>query len=185
MTNEIDSKMVCKICNKSLPVSAFYVNKDGSYDYRCRSCQSENKKRIYKERVGGGLCVYCGTPVLDGICCSLCRQVRDKNARIFRQKHPKLHSKRQREYIRRLKGEVFNAYGGAFCSCCGESHWEFLSIDHIDNNGAAHRKEIGSVNIYNWLKSNGFPPGFQVLCFNCNLARGFYGYCPHDKENKQ
>ncbi len=22
--------------------------------------------------------------------------------------------------------------------------------------------------------------GFRVLCFNCNLARGFYGVCPHE-----
>jgi hypothetical protein len=23
--------------------------------------------------------------------------------------------------------------------------------------------------------------GYRVLCHNCNLARGFYGYCPHEK----
>jgi hypothetical protein len=22
-----------------------------------------------------------------------------------------------------------------------------------------------------------------VLCHNCNMARGFYGVCPHEKEN--
>lgn len=34
---------------------------------------------------------------------------------------------------------------------------------------------------YKWLEHNHFPPGFRVLCHNCNQARGFYGYCPHEK----
>jgi hypothetical protein len=27
---------------------------------------------------------------------------------------------------------------------------------------------------------NEFPDGFQVLCHNCNLAKGYYGECPHN-----
>jgi hypothetical protein len=30
-----------------------------------------------------------------------------------------------------------------------------------------------------WLRKNGFPKGFRVLCHNCNFAHGHYGYCPH------
>ena len=33
-------------------------------------------------------------------------------------------------------------------------------------------------NGYPWEK---YPPGYQVLCHNCNLAKGFYGSCPHQK----
>jgi hypothetical protein len=29
------------------------------------------------------------------------------------------------------------------------------------------------------LKADGYPPGIQVLCYNCNMAGGFYGVCPH------
>ena len=25
---------------------------------------------------------------------------------------------------------------------------------------------------------------FQVLCHNCNMSKGFYGYCPHEKERE-
>jgi hypothetical protein len=25
-----------------------------------------------------------------------------------------------------------------------------------------------------------FPPGFRLLCFNCNCVRGQRGYCPHE-----
>ena len=75
---------------------------------------------------------------------------------------------------------VFEAYGGAVCACCGEKHLEFLSIDHINGGGTEHRRNIwkGS-GFYSWLKQQGYPLGFRVLCFNCNLALGFFGYCPH------
>ena len=33
--------------------------------------------------------------------------------------------------------------------------------------------------IYRWLIKHKFPPGIQVLCHNCNLAKGYYGACPH------
>lgn len=65
---------------------------------------------------------------------------------------------------------------------CGETHLEFLSIDHIGGGGNLHRRQInvaGGVHIYRWLKKRGFPSGFRVLCFNCNLALGHSGYCPH------
>lgn len=75
-------------------------------------------------------------------------------------------------------------YGGTppKCACCGETIYEFLAIDHINGGGNKHRREIG-VNIYGWLVKNSFPGGFQVLCHNCNLAKGFYGICPHEKNN--
>jgi hypothetical protein len=76
-------------------------------------------------------------------------------------------------------------YGG-YCACkgCGESHKEFLQIDHIDGSGAEHRKKVKTMNIYQWLKNKGYPrDNFRLLCGNCNWARGVYGYCPHEKEN--
>lgn len=81
----------------------------------------------------------------------------------------------------RLMVEVFRAYGGAVCRCCGENQFEFLSIDHVNGGDRKHQKEVG--NVYRWLKKNGFPPGFQVLCMNCNWAKGKYGYCPHERAN--
>ncbi len=94
-----------------------------------------------------------------------------------------------REHWILRKLEVFHAYGGPFCRCCGEAHLECLSIDHINNDGAAHRKELtgdarDGRNLYIWLRQNGFPPGFQVLCVNCNFARGHFQICPHDLERQ-
>jgi esterase/lipase len=81
---------------------------------------------------------------------------------------------------RRNKIKIINAYGGV-CSCCGEDTIEFLSIDHINNDGAKHRKELKilKTTFYQWIINNNYPKGFQVLCMNCNTAKGYYGQCPH------
>lgn len=59
------------------------------------------------------------------------------------------------------------------CQCCGESHYEFLTIDHMNNDGAEHRREIGigGGRLYEWLIKNNFPEGYQVLCWNCNMSK--------------
>ena len=84
---------------------------------------------------------------------------------------------------RALKAEVVAAYGGR-CECCGESHLEFMTIDHVNGDGAEHRRTCGKGRrIYEDLKRRGFPKdGYCLLCLNCNVTLGFYGYCPHRPE---
>lgn len=91
----------------------------------------------------------------------------------------------------RLKREVLNAYSGGNpkCSCCGESHIEFLAIDHVEGGGSKHRKSLKpggllGTGFYQWLKRNNFPKGFRVLCHNCNHSFGAYGYCPHQNPER-
>lgn len=88
---------------------------------------------------------------------------------------------RARQARRRLRVLVFEKYGGAFCACCQEDRYEFLTIDHVAGDGARHRRENKAArqDIYFWLKKNNFPPGYRVLCMNCNFALGYHGYCPH------
>lgn len=99
-----------------------------------------------------------------------------------RQKGLEYLAKRHRKIRLALRHEVFNKYGGK-CACCGESKHPFLSIDHINGGGKRHREEIGlgsgGVLFYQWLKDNGFPEGYRILCHNCNQAMGTFGYCPH------
>jgi transcriptional regulator with XRE-family HTH domain len=85
-----------------------------------------------------------------------------------------------------LRREVISYYsaGTYSCSCCGESHIEFLVIDHIDGAGNNHRRSINrsGLGFYRWLRANGYPSVFRVLCHNCNAAFGLYGTCPHQAE---
>lgn len=84
----------------------------------------------------------------------------------------------------KLKIEIISHYSHNInaCACCGEDMFEFLTIDHINNDGAIHRKNITN-NLYTWLRKNNFPEGFQVLCWNCNCGKSINGgICPHNKE---
>jgi len=92
---------------------------------------------------------------------------------------PALHRKYAKTYKLRLRNEILDHYGKK-CACCGETTIEFLAIDHINGGGNAHRRKIGRTNLYTWLKANNYPDGFQTLCHNCNMSKGFYGYCPHN-----
>jgi hypothetical protein len=77
----------------------------------------------------------------------------------------------------------------ACCRCCGEnSNMEFLALDHIlgryEMNSIPELVKIGySSKLKNrpllvWIKNNNFPKGFQILCHNCNMAKG------NSKDNK-
>ena len=87
---------------------------------------------------------------------------------------------RRKIYHRRLKKQVFTAYGSS-CACCGEGNPAFLSIDHVNGGGRAHRKAVGGgVAILLDIIKRRFPADFQLLCYNCNLGRAFNGgTCPH------
>lgn len=93
--------------------------------------------------------------------------------------------KQRRIWDRSVRLEALKHYGGK-CFCCGELRPEFLAFDHINGNGNQHRKEMRKTcgTIHYWLKKNGWPAGIRVACHNCNLAMGFYGYCPHETERQ-
>jgi|SRR5208337_5315037 len=102
-------------------------------------------------------------------------------------------AKNLRKLRRNLKIEVFSHYcdGTPKCACCGEEHIEFLSLDHINNNGAEERRKMsgsgqgwGGEFLYRILRRNNYPNGYQVLCLNCNFAKGHFGVCPHKLEKK-
>lgn len=74
---------------------------------------------------------------------------------------------------RKLKIDVINGYGGK-CIICGETEIYFLTIDHINNNGAEERRKIGkSTNVlYRRLRRKGYPKeDYQLLCVNCNCSK--------------
>lgn len=90
---------------------------------------------------------------------------------------------KSRRIAANLRQQVFAAYGGFKCACCGETEPLFLTIDHINNDGHEQRRNgdyRGGTAFYQWLKKNHFPAGYQVLCMNCNLGKHRNGgVCPH------
>lgn len=185
---------------------------DGDY-LHCSSCrayfrewnakQSDEHKAVRHARVEtlrearrqNGLCPRCaGTPKNGRTYCAECINKRLlaslRNGGIERTKEwRKAHPDRTREYELKhddkVRDIIFARYGTS-CACCGESERVFLTLDHINGDGAAHRRElagssrVGGVNFYQKLIKAGLPDGIRTLCWNCNAARHRLGVCPHE-----
>ena len=80
------------------------------------------------------------------------------------------------------------------CRCCGENyHIDFLEIDHIAGKKQMdlepelkklnYSSKLRNQNLHRWIIKNNFPDGFQILCTNCNFAKGMKknnNKCPHE-----
>jgi hypothetical protein len=94
-----------------------------------------------------------------------------------------------RDYRAVIVEKVLRHYGGR-CACCGETNPLFLTIDHINSDGAEHRRKlskngngrtVSGDKIYRQIVKENFPEIFQVLCYNCNCGKQRNGgiSCPH------
>lgn len=160
-------KKVCPECRVNRPAQDFRPHKtrrDG-LDFWCKDCVRVVRKKWRDE---GGK-----------------EHLSDYNKRWYTTNAEKVKT-RAKERHRRLRQQALEAYSKGIpkCACCGESEPKFLGIDHIDGGGAEHLRTIGASNVYYWTRARNYPPGFQVLCHNCNLAKGFYGQCPHQTNQK-
>ena len=83
-----------------------------------------------------------------------------------------------REDQRMLRTKTIAKLGGK-CNCCGETEPRFLALDHINNDGASERRKHKNLTalIYRGERDG----SIQLLCHNCNAAKGFYGKCPHQQ----
>lgn len=85
-------------------------------------------------------------------------ELRIRNKEWRTKNRPSLNKKKV-QYLTDIREQVITAFGGK-CQCCGETDHRFLTLDHI----------------------NGRKDKFQILCFNCNCAKGIYGICPHQEK---
>ena len=130
----------------------------------CRKCHSELPVGKFRIRQG-----VQGKLHIDNIC-KACR-ARGDNAR--------------------LRLEMIAALGGK-CACCGETHPQFLTLEHVkggthyygrrggkDSNRVLSNtyKEIRAARRDGWDRTK-----WELLCMNCNHAKGHYGQCPHRTE---
>ena len=148
------------------------------------------------QKLAGPLCHTCEVlpPKKGNTTCQKCINIKAKNYyHEVVKKDPKLakaHSDKARNKTRAYRLEALTHYCGGmppFCGCCGEKEFLFLCLDHIHGGGNKHRKMIAKEGVCAnstvwWLRKHGYPEGFQVLCHNCNMAKGFYGECPHRRK---
>ena len=156
-------RKTCHKCKEEKPITEFSIDRstpDG-HRYQCRSCCKEGKtdynKRYYqehKEKIKARTTMY-----------------------YLGHRDVQLVKKRSRGRITRdkLKVEVLTHYGHGKLACvlCSESRIACLSLDHINGDGAEHRRRLGLGRkaIYSWLRKEGFPVGYQTLCMNCQFIK--------------
>lgn len=145
-----------------------------TFHYTCEDCgKSEEYTRKIMPRKDGLVRKYCPE-------CARSRQSKcalkhyHSNRGEINPAKKRLHKDNRAMVIERLGGK---------CECCGESEIAFLEVDHINDDGKEQRiKHPGQTTIYWWLAKHNFPPGFRLLCSNCNRGRWRNGgTCPHQK----
>ena len=76
---------------------------------------------------------------------------------------------RLRNFQNRFDAILHYSNGNMKCDLCPENDIDILCIDHVNHNGAEHRKEMYNTRICDWLRRHNYPDGFRILCFNCNM----------------
>ena|ERR1035437_8496232 len=94
----------------------------------------------------------------------------------YRSNHRKDLATYDAAYRSNLKLYILTHYGPeGTLGCCWEgcmvADLDMLSIDHINDEGSKHIlpgnvQRLAGGRLYNWLKFNNFPEGFQTLCWN-------------------
>jgi len=84
----------------------------------------------------------------------------------------------QAHWRRAVKRETLTHYGkNQTLRCCWRncecSDLDMLTLDHVKNDGADHRREgfSGGAVACSWLKRHGYPKGYQTLCANHQLKK--------------
>lgn len=173
---------------------------------RDRAKVNVNSKRLYAKRRAKGLCTKCGEKAVRGKAhCADCqlyfRQLANKALKRKRAagvchrcggvKHTKNHcvlcaeELNQYHLAQRAKrvSAVLDHYG-RYCVCCGESILQFLTIDHVNDDGKLHRvRSDVYTTLYQEFKRTGkWRKDCRVLCYNCNSGRWRNGgICPHEE----
>lgn len=113
--------------------------------------------------------------------CNVCQQIKDE--KLFKYDHGKVQTSTCRKCLLNkfrlnLKLELFRELSSC-CQCCGETNPAFLCLDHVNNDG--HIEQLRIEKIVAQARKDGWDKKrYQVLCFNCNMAKSFFGgTCPH------
>ena len=151
----------CASCLKTKPRSDYNLERkklDG-HKSRCRDCSRKDCRASYQKH----------------------RRKRIQASSDWKKNHPQQQRKINADRIRRRRAQIVDGYGGK-CTCCGERTIAFLTLEHKNGGGRAHRKLCGSSNaVYRDVINKNFPADYTVLCMNCNFATRGGQQCPHNQ----
>jgi|SRR5215472_2483439 len=151
----------CTKCGQVKPISDFYPSKQNSRGHNswCKTCFNiQHRIRSLRNKE------------------ELKRKAIERKARLGEI----FYIRKRASGIRQadaLRDSTFKAYGGK-CVCCGESNYAFLTIDVISGGHRKSKQSYGTT-FYRKLRMEGYPQGYQTMCFNCNWAKHRFGECPH------
>lgn len=114
--------------------------------------------------------------------CKICRDERNRKKTCMTAEAYNAMLAHTREQNKQRKFKVLSHYGpNRHLGCCWDGcdvvDIDMLSLDHVNNDGAEHRKLLSGqrsaagTETYRWVERNGFPPGFQTLCFNHQMKK--------------
>lgn len=156
----------CTSCHRFWPSTEFSPCKSvtSGLQPNCRSCLSIQGKK-YRTTSGGK------------------QKSKQRHNRWYKQNR-KSRLLTMRSYLQELRAKVIQGYGGE-CECCGEKICEFLCIDHRNGDGKADRKQglMGRAMYLHLIRNNYPRDRYRLLCHNCNMSYGLYGYCPHQRKH--
>jgi len=147
----------CSKCGKNKPLNDFWQARSKSHgrDWRCKECKREYM-REYNKR---------------------------PTSRELRRKQKPRKSERERIYLKKLRKKAFEVIANGQpikClrqkewKCCSYSDFDFLTFDHIYNDGAEDRKKsLVAQKLYGWIIKNPQEARkkLQILCRNAQAKK--------------
>jgi hypothetical protein len=139
---------LCRHCGEIKPREAFTIHtntKDGLQPW-CNDCKNERRRWARKNKVG-----FYATE---------------------RERYHDQHNLTCRKLYWKYRNKVFEHYG-ARCNKCGFTDPRALSIDHVNGDGAEHRRRLNGVNLCKAVVRENYPKSYQILCMNCQMIKKY------------
>lgn len=159
------------VCGRWMPLKKVTCAQPSAHAGACRSVSNTERSAVYYEKNRN--------------------EVRTRAAR-WKIEHPEYvtqyNAEYNAQYYEGTRQEVFNHFGWE-CSCCGST--DDPTIDHVNGDGAKHRREVfgrnTGVKFYQYLVMNDFPDDYelQTLCGPCNYSKRKGEHCTLNHDERQ
>ena len=188
--NNMETKN-CTRCHRNLPITEFYLKKrpNGQISIysECKPCRkviSDNYKTNHRDSYLNHKRTFYQENKEHIAKDNKERYYKDiEKTRLIKWKS----ANKNREQIKTRKREVSKDFREKFlemygnkCACCGETVYEFLTLEHKKGQvGIFYKQKESGIKSYRKAIKEYRPDLYEVLCMNCNFSKGRYGYCPH------